>query len=247
MTNNNANMPVQAITEGLAHAYTAGTFISEHSHKTHQIVHAISGAMRVNAHEATWIVPPGRALWVPANTPHSITCKGDVEMRTVYLKADLPSVQAHVAVLDVSPLMREILVRLSEAGADLQIAPLVAILLTELNATEVLCLRLPIPKDARIARLVAALLEHPADPTTLKDWARHLGFSERNLIRVIPAQTGMTFRELRRQIRVVRAIEQLSAGHSVTNVALDVGYETTSAFIHAFRRITGETPGKYIL
>ncbi len=239
-------MPNVIIAETLAHGYAAGTFIPEHCHETHQIVHAISGAMRVNAHAATWIVPPGRALWVSANTPHSIICKGAVEMRTVYLKADLPTDLAPVAVLNVSPLMREVLVRLSEGKAGAQVASLIAILLMEINMVEERCLRLPTPKGPRIAGLVAALLAQPADPKTLKHWARHLGFSERNLIRVIHAQTGLSFRELRRQIRIIRAIEMLSAGHSVTNAALDVGYETTSAFIHAFRQITGGTPGKYI-
>lgn len=246
MPNNTYNMPNRMITEGFAQGYAAGTFIPEHCHETHQIVHAISGAMRVNADAATWIVPPGRALWVSANTPHSIACKGEVAMRTVYLKADLPTVRARVAVLNVSPLMREVLVRLSEGGTGAQVAPLVAILLMEINMVAEQCLRLPTPQDPRIAGLVAELLARPADPKPLKDWARHLGFSERNLIRVIHAQTGLSFRELRRQIRIVRAIEVLSAGHSVTNAALDVGYETTSAFIHAFRQITGGTPGKYI-
>ena len=247
MTNNIDKMPNTVLVEGLASHYKTGTYISEHSHDTHQIVHAISGAMRVKVSDATWIVPPGRALWVPANMLHSIQCTGNVEMRTVYLNGDLPSVRANVAVINVSPLMREMLVRLSEGCDERQTGHLVALLLIEMAAMDVECLRLPIPKDARIARLVAAMLEQPADQTPLGGWAKRLGFSQRNLIRYIRAGTGMSFRELRRQIRIVAAVEKLSGGQSVTNVALDVGFETPSAFIHAFRLTTGVTPGKYIM
>lgn len=234
------------LVEGLATHYAAGMYIPEHSHELHQIAHAISGAMRVQVSDATWIVPSGRALWIPANMPHSIQCSGHVDMRTVYLSGELASVRTNVAVIGVSPLMREVLVRLSEGCDDLQTPHLVSLLLIEMAVVDEKHLQLLIPKDARIARLVAALLEQPADQATLGIWAQRLGFSQRNLIRYIRSETGMSFRELKRQIRVIAAIEKLSGGQSVTNVALDVGFETPSAFIHAFRLITGVTPGKYI-
>ena len=246
MTNCIDKVTKAVLVEGLATQYTAGTFIPEHSHDLHQIAHAISGAMRVGVSDATWIVPSGRALWIPANMPHSIRCSGHVAMRTVYLSGDLAPVRTSVAVIGVSPLMREVLVRLSEGCAEQLTTHLLPLLLIEMAAMDEKHLQLLTPKDARIARLVAVMLEQPADQTTLGVWAKRLGFSERNLIRYIRSETGMSFRELRRQIRVIAAIEKLSDGQSVTNVALDAGFETPSAFIHAFRLITGVTPGKYI-
>jgi AraC-like DNA-binding protein len=246
MTNNISKMPKPTEIEGLASSYDAGTFISEHSHTAHQIVHAISGALRVYVSDATWFVPPGRGLWVPAHALHSIRCLHRVEMRTVYLSDSRPSFSANVKVIGISPLMREILVRVSEGCGKRQISHLKSLLLDEIAAMDVEQLRLPVPKDVRIARLATYLLEHPTKHISLEDWAKCLGFSQRNLIRHVRAQTGMSFRQLRRQTRVMLAIEKLSNGQSVTNVALDVGFETTSAFIHAFRLITGTTPGKFI-
>jgi AraC-like DNA-binding protein len=86
----------------------------------------------------------------------------------------------------------------------------------------------------------------PASDKTLVGWAKELGFSERNLIRRIRDETGMTFRELRRQTRILVAIEKLAEGQSVTNAALDVGFHTPSAFISAFRLVTGKTPRQFV-
>jgi AraC-like DNA-binding protein len=55
----------------------------------------------------------------------------------------------------------------------------------------------------------------------------------------------MSFRAWRQQLRLLRAMEMLAAGQSVTTVALDLGYDSPSAFIHAFRRALGKTPRAY--
>lgn len=102
------------------------------------------------------------------------------------------------------------------------------------------------PQDSRIASLIMAFLNHPADHKTMGEWAAQLGFSQRNLIRTIRTQTGLSFRSLRRQARLMAAVEMLSRGQAVTSVALDVGFESPSAFIHAFRQTTGTTPRRYV-
>lgn len=247
MTNTISQMPkiIDAGVEGLATTYEPRTEIAEHSHASHQIAHSISGTLRVSASEATWFVPPGRALWIPAGVPHAIQCFSRVKMRTVYLKGEFPQVSSSVQVIGVSALMREILVRIAEGAEDEQIPHLKSLLLAEVASMDVQPLHIPMPKDHRIARLTRHLQENPDDQTTLKNWARQLGFSQRNLIRSIRAETGMSFREFRRQIRIMVAIEKLSDGQSVSSVALDVGFESPSAFIHAFRLINGTTPRKY--
>ena len=159
MTNTIAKVPKLAAVsvEGLASSYAAGTFIAAHTHAAHQIVHAITGVMRVRAHDATWVVPAGRGLWVPAEVPHEIRCVGRVEMRTVYLSGEPPSIRPTVQVIGISPLLREIMVRLAEGSHERQIPHLTALLLDEIVTMDVEPFRLPAAKDARIARLVAHL------------------------------------------------------------------------------------------
>lgn len=231
---------------GHASDHSAGEYIDTHSHEAHQIVHALSGVMRVLSVDGTWIVPPGRALWMPARTRHEIHCIGRLGLRTVYLEGMDPCFPDVVQVTAVSALMREIMVRVSEGAEPHQLPHLAALLVDEVAALSFESLHLPFTKDQRIARLSSALLEDPADPTSLRDWADRLNLSSRTLIRRIKNETGMSFRELRRQTRILSAIERLSLGESVTNVALDVGYDSPSAFTHAFRVVTGKTPMHYI-
>lgn len=230
---------------GLASAFDPGTHIAAHAHTAHQIVHAISGTMRVSVHDLIWFVPPGRALWIPAMTMHSINCVGPVDMRTAYPSSAYPSPRADVQVVSVSTLMREVLIRLAQ-GQEGHLNMLLAdLLMNEIKEGKLEPLSIPIPSDPRIAKLALHLQSAPEDQTPLKVWAIRLGFSERSLIRSIRAETGMTFRELRRLSRVMVALDKLSAGQSVTETAFDVGFETPSAFIHAFRTLVGETPGQF--
>ncbi len=231
--------------EGRAITYGAGAHIPPHSHAGHQIVHAISGVMRVFAQDASWVLPPGRGLWVPARVPHEIRCLNQVEMRTVYLDGRHRFDRPRVEVIGISPLMREMLVRLAEGAAPPQIPHLKALVLNEIDSLAAEPFRLPRPRDGRVARLVGHLRDHPADRTTLVQWAGRLGLSQRNLIRHIRAETGLSFRELRRQARIMAALELLALGHPVTGVALDVGFESPSAFAHAFRVVTGAPPRTY--
>ncbi|HET6629440.1 MAG TPA: helix-turn-helix domain-containing protein, partial [Woeseiaceae bacterium] len=65
------------------------------------------------------------------------------------------------------------------------------------------------------------------------------------LARLFVSETGLTFAEWRRQVRLLEAIDRLGKGQAVTRVALDLGYESPSAFIAMFRRSLGAPPGKY--
>ena len=231
---------------GFALTYDSGTLIAPHAHPAHQIIHAISGTMRVSAQEVLWFLPIGRALWIPVGVEHAIRCEGKVKMRTAYLSPLYSSVPVDMRVISVSPLMREMLVRLSEEEPEERLRLLMGELLLHeigLGSLEPFCL--PIPKDLRIAELASHLQSDPSSKTTISEWANRLGFSERNLIRRIRDETGMTFRELRRQTRIMVAIEKLTEGQPATAVALDIGFETPSAFIHAFRLVTGKTPRQF--
>jgi AraC-like DNA-binding protein len=248
MTNNTPKMPngISLGLVGLSSTYKPGTLIPRHAHTAHQIVHAISGTMRVKVQDLMWFLPPGRAMWIPSRTDHSIDCVGQVEMRTAYLSEAYPVIATEVVVIAVSPLMREVLVRLADSDFDDQQLLLADVLMNEFQQGTLQRLSLPIPKDPRVEQLVLHWQEYPGDQKTLETWAKRLGFSERNLIRIIRAETGMTFRELRRFSRIMVSLDCLSAGQSVTEAAFSVGFETPSAFIHAFRMLLGKTPRKFI-
>ncbi len=106
-------------------------------------------------------------------------------------------------------------------------------------------MHLPEPEDPRLKRIAAALGADPGDPRTLAAWGKEVGASVRTLSRRFLAETGMTFRQWQRQARLHAALVRLAQREPVTRVALDLGYDSPSAFIHAFRRALGTTPGQY--
>ncbi len=238
--------PSQGIAiEGLATDYPAGTWIDAHAHDANQLVHASSGVMRVVSERASWVVPPGRAIWMPAGRQHAVRCHTAVRMRTVYLSGRSSSFPDDCQVWAVSPLMREIAVRIATGCAPDSLDPLTALLLREIETIDALPLILPAPRDPKLRRLTDALADNPAEARPLRAWAKTLGMSERSLIRSFQEDTGMTFRQWRRQARLLAALERLAAREPVTSVAFCVGYESVSAFISAFKEAFGETPSRY--
>lgn len=231
--------------EPLAADYPRGELIEPHSHERAQIVFAKSGVMRVETAVGSWVVPPQRALWLPAGVTHSIDCRTAVAMRTIYLEqAAAPALGQRTVVLAVGVLLREVILRLVEGDAGDRHA-LLAVLVGELAAVPVAALHLPEPRDQRLRRACAALAADPGRQATLADLAATAGASPRTLMRLFPAETGLSFRAWQRQLRLLVALERLADRQPVTTVALDLGYAGPSAFIAAFRAALGVTPARY--
>jgi AraC-like DNA-binding protein len=231
--------------EGFSADYPRGTRIDPHRHRSHQILHAAAGVMRITSQDGTWVVPPGRALWMPAGMTHGIVCIGAVAMRTVYIDGSHAAFPQACAVWRISPLLRELILRMA-AGVDMETARhLQALIVAEIEAIEAMPLHIPEPTDRRLRRTTAMLLATPGLDLPLEILAREAGMSPRTLIRRFQADTGMTLRQWRRQARLLLGLERLAAGANVSEAAYDVGYSSASAFIHAFRTTFGTTPGQY--
>ena len=115
----------------------------------------------------------------------------------------------------------------------------------EIRALPALPLHLPWPADARLRRVCEALKADPAENRTLEDWARASGASARTLARLFRKETGMSFGGWRQQARLLEALGRLASGSPVTTVALDLGYQSPSAFTSMFRRALGTSPTRY--
>ena len=234
-----------------ARDYPAGWDTGRHRHRRAQLVFAIRGMMTVTTDDGLWVVPPLRAVWVPAEADHALRMHEVVQLRTLYVDpgwaAALPE---RPRVLSVTPLLREIILRLMrlppEATLEEAGARLVAVMLDELQAGSEAPLHLPEPSDARLRRICAALRRQPADQRSLAVWGQLVGASQRTLARRFQQETGMGFAAWRQQARLLAALPLLAEGQAVTSVALDVGYENPSAFIAAFKRSFGVTPGRYL-
>lgn len=238
--------PVQAY----ARDYPAGWDTGQHSHRRAQLVFAAAGVMTVSTHAGLWVVPPQRAVWVPQRALHALKMHGPVQLRTLYIDAPLArGFPAQPQVLAVTPLLREVILRLmqlpAEATREGAGARLVSVMLDELRAGAEAPLHLPEPSHPALRRICTALRERPGDDRDLPTWGRKVGASARTLARRFQAETGMGFAAWRQQARLLAALPLLAEGQAVTSVALEVGYDGPSAFIAAFRRSFGVTPGRY--
>ena len=230
--------------------FASGFEILPHHHERAQLIHATAGTMRVATDDGVWVVPPQRALWVPAGVRHSIVMLGDTTMRTLYVRGDAaPAMPRRCRVMLVSPLLRELIVRATELPVQYDesgpAGHVVALIVAELQSLQSLSLQLPMPSDPRLRTLCRALLKAPGDQQPLALWARTTNSSARTLARRFRAETGLSFGAWRQQARVLEAMGRLGGGAPVTQVALDLGYESVSAFSAMFHRATGASPSQF--
>lgn len=235
----------------MAKDFPDGFHIAPHAHERAQLIFAARGVMTVSTGSGSWAVPPQRAVWMPGGVRHEIRMSGTVSMRTLYVRSDAAAaLPPAVRVIAVSPLLRELILRAcvlpvhyDEAGAEGRVIDL---LLDEIAALPSIALDLKMPVDPRVERVCRSLRDEPGDCRTLDDWARGAGASGRTLARLFLKETGLSFADWRQQARLLAAMARLAAGQPITRIALDLGYDSPSAFTAMFRRALGAPPSRYL-
>ena len=222
-----------------------------HRHHAAHLFYTVRGELTCEASGAWWLVPPQSALWVPGDVAHRIRARAPLEGYNVFLDPDAARhMPAECCAVSVTPLLREIVVRLATrpllydvVGPD---ARLVAVLLDELTKVTEEKHRIPMPTDARLRKLVELLTARPSDGANVKTWAKRIGVAERTLNRLLVRETGLSFGRWRQQLHVVLAIQALCRGASVQRVAAELGYDNASSFITMFRKTMGMPPKRYM-
>ncbi len=226
-----------------------GAEIPLHTHTRDQLLYARNGIMRLRTAQDAWVVPPDRAIYIPAGTPHSVHIHGDVDMRTLYIDTKA-SQQAprDISVIAVSNLLRELIFSLSEEPVtydrNSRAGHIAQLIEDEIIHARDVSLSVPLPKDPRLQRLCAELLAAPSDRRTLDGWAEMSGASTRTLARLFENELGMSFIQWRQRIRFHNALEALSFGEPISQVARKNGYKSASAFSAAFMKVMGRPPSK---
>lgn len=224
--------------------------IDWHSHPRFQLVYAARGVMTVDTREATWVVPPQRAVWMPPQIEHRLTAKGVVQLRSLYVRPDAATrMPKSCEVLEVTPLLRELVLRATDLPLEYDVrgpaGRLMRLLLDELAGLARLPYHLPMPKSEPLAGICRRLLGAPDDGATLEEIARDEALSGRTLARHFRRHTGMSFAEWRRRARLLRALGWIAEGRPILEVAIELGYESPSAFSAMFRRELGAPPSSF--
>jgi AraC-like DNA-binding protein len=222
----------------------------QHSHARGQLFALTRGLLIVEAGSERWMFPSQRCAWIPPDCLHAARSVGGAAGSMVYLSSQtcrgLPRTPC---MFNSSQLLFAVVQRIlawdPRQPPDAAQKHLLAILRHEIRHPEPQPLRLPIPKDKRLARVTHALLDDVADERTLDDWAHFAGMSRRTFMRAFSAEVGISFGRWRQQARLFAALEMLAQRSSVTEAAIAVGYNSVSAFIEMFRNMLGSTPQAY--
>lgn len=234
---------------GFAHDYPSGLATGFHSHPRAQLVYAISGVMRVETRGSNYVVPPTTALLLPADVEHAVRMDGPVAMRELFLREDATErLGSRSRVIVVTPLLRELIVAVcaepldwNPNGRGHHLAELV---ISEIEKSTTMPLDLPLPRDARLRRVVTVLRDRPNDNRGLEEWTEVGNASSRTLARLFRAETGLSFRQWRQQARLTEALSALSVGATPSKAAAIAGFNSVPAFGVAFREFFGMTPGQ---
>jgi len=225
-----------------------GTRFEWHSHEDHQLAWSPEGVLVVLTEAGgSHVLPPSRALWIPAGTVHETRASGAAVLRSVYLEPRRCPIDWEAPTpVDVSSFLGELIHHLDDRrlGADERVRA-EAVLFDLLAPLRIATIDVRPPSDPRARNVADGLLANPADPRTLHEWGRAVGASSRTLARAFLADTGLSFGRWRTLVRLQASLEHLAERVPVSSVARLVGYGTTSAYVAAFRAHTGTTPGRY--
>ena len=230
--------------------YPAGYVGQPHSHRRAQLLYGASGVMTVTTGHGAWVVPPERAVWLPPGEVHDVQMSMPVSTRSIYVWPDaVDGLPGDCQVLGMTPLMRQLLLEAVDVPLEYDLdgrdGLMMALLLQEIRRLPVLPLSLSFPRDRRLARRCRRLLDQPTPHDTIDTWSRSLGMSPRSFTRLFRDQTGLSFSAWKQQACLFAALPRLAAGEAVTQVALDLGYDSPAAFTSMFRRALGAPPSRY--
>jgi AraC-like DNA-binding protein/mannose-6-phosphate isomerase-like protein (cupin superfamily) len=229
--------------------YPGGFVDPPHSHDRTQILYASAGVMSVSTDETSFVVPPQRAVWIPAGRTHEVSCRDSVSLRTLYLDATLGREPDRCRVFEVSYLLKALILEVVSFDPLYDVngreGRIVSLLLDEIDRMPNAPYQVGMPADPRLIRVCRAMLDNPSDCRDLDDWARIAGMGRRTFTRSFKKETGMGVAVWRQQARLMHALSLLSAGQSITQVAFAVGYDSPSAFTAMFHRTFGVPPSQF--
>jgi AraC-like DNA-binding protein len=241
-----SDRPVVALHVDFSH-YEAE--VPPHQHRQGQLILALHGAVSCRAANCFWIVPPGCGVWIPGGVPHSNQVTANARLSYLFVEPGEAALPEECCTLSVSPMLREMILRLADVrgsyAPDDHVGRLVRVLLDELALMPKEGLELPVSSHPKIVMIAAALTAEPSDRRILGEWAAHVAMSERSLKRLMVQETGLTFGQWRRQLHLVIALRELASGATVQRVSSDLGYESATAFIVMFKKALGTTPMRY--
>jgi AraC-like DNA-binding protein/mannose-6-phosphate isomerase-like protein (cupin superfamily) len=245
------NIPRPMVAAGLSQNASEWE-LPEHQHFKCELIYTVRGILTCEVNDTLWAVRPQSAIWIPSKTLHKSKAFGDVEFHVLFIDPQaLPNLPTKCCTISVSPLLRELMLRVSDSpmlyDQDGPEAHMLPVILDELSIAPRESAWLPLPTTPQLRRLVEGMLAAPGDNASLAERAARGAMSERTLSRKFQQELSMSIGQWRRQLHIVVALQRLAAGHSVQAVAFELGYENASSFVAMFKKALGKPPKRYLV
>ncbi|MEL6684537.1 MAG: helix-turn-helix transcriptional regulator [Pseudomonadota bacterium] len=217
----------------------------------HYLLYAAKGTMRLQAEGRSWTVPPARAALIAAGAPITLSIAATITCcSALFSPAHYATPKSPLRVLDMSPLARELIWACRDYGPDAKTLDgegkqlFDTLYMLAQKAAEVRNdLWMPVGQSLQVKSALQMAEADLAAPPALAAVADAVGLTERTLARRFKDELGMPWRDCLRRMRIIRAVEALSdPSRQITQIAMDVGYSSPSAFNSAFLDFTGQTP-----
>ena len=220
----------------------------------HYLLYCTTGMMRLEAEGKVWSLPPSRAAIIAADqTIHVTLPKAVMACSALFDPGFIPAPALALTVINMAPLARELILACRVwTNVDEPLTPYarqlfatLAAVVSQLAATPSNT-AMPLPRSSVVAAAVQLTEQLMADAPDFASIASDVAMTERSLARRFAEEMGMTWRQVLRRLRIIRAMELLATNDaSITQVAYAVGYASLSAFNAAFLEISGQTPTAY--
>ncbi|CAH7021010.1 AraC family transcriptional regulator [Vibrio chagasii] len=221
-----------------------------HFHEKDQLLFSKHGCMTITLEDVKYVLPPMRAAWIPKGVQHDAQMTNITQYRSLYFDQSLSErLPRGVMIFDITALMRVLIERMAFWAFDKpnsQQINTLNLFIEELNDSQEVYLSLPLPQDHRLKSWLSDIDNQDFMAPSLAQLSEVVGASEKTITRIFNRETGMPYQSWRQQWRLLGAIELLSSGMRISDVADRLEFSSDSAFIHFFRQKTGMTPMNYM-
>ena len=226
------------------------------------MVFSSAGVARVMTSEAAYVLPPRRAVWIPANVEHAASVLEDADLHSVYVhqprgvagpsmsRSTMDRAWSRCRVIEVQPLLLELVHQMGAEDADTsdvqRYRSMCALALGEMRRSKNSPLGIVLPVDRRLRALCESFLEHPARGQSLDALASEAGASVSTMARLFRKEIGTSFASWRQQVLLARALTLAAQRKSMSHIASELGYSSPSAFAAMMTRLVGVPPSKFL-
>lgn len=229
--------------------YAQDAVIEMHCVPWGELNFALHGVINLHAENTDYISPPQYAIWLPPNTAHSAHSQANTLYITLVIAQAYCSVlPPSIKLIEISPILLSIVhdfirrgIRRPETLTDQRLAQ---VIIDQIQYAACYDHYLPWSYHAKLEPVLRQIQQHPASLVTLQQCAELAGLSERHLLRLSQQELNMSLNEWRSRAKLLVAIDLLEKQHSIKSIAHYLGYQSSSAFIGMFQRMTGKSPSQ---